>query len=198
MNVFFDSVNTELLVGFPGSLDPGDVGSNETASQVFIESVTLTFDPPAGDVNKDGVVDQADADLAQLYLDGDGGETAAQRQADLIGLGYTAAEALAVLNLTDFDIDGNDDFNAADKTAIEALIPADVVINSLTFDGANTVNIEASSLAAGTDYYLMRETDLSSGVGFEELVDSVTAGSGTETLTDSAAPADKAFYKVIH
>ena len=198
VNVFFDSVNTELLVGFPGSLDPGDVGSNETASQVFIESVTLTFDPPAGDVNKDGVVNQADADLAQLYLDGDGGATAAQRQADLIGLGYTAAEALAVLNLTDFDVDGNDDFNAADKTAIEALVPADVVINSLTFDGANTVNIEASSLATGTDYYLMRETDLSSGAGFEELVDSVNASSGTETLTDSAAPTDKAFYKVIH
>jgi len=198
VNVFFDSLNTELLVGFPGSLDPGDVGSNETASQVFIESVTLTFDPPAGDVNKDGVVDQADADLAQLYLDGDGGATAADRQADLLAFDYTAAEALEILNLTDFDIDGNDDFNAADKTAIEALIPADVVINSLTFDGANTVNIEASSLAAGTDYYLMRETDLSSGAGFEELVDSVTAGSGTETLTDSAAPADKAFYKVIH
>jgi len=197
VNVFFDSVNTELLVGFPGSLDPGDVGSNETASQVFIESVTLTFDPPAGDVNKDGVVNQADADLAQLYLDGDGGETAAQRQADLLTFGYTAAEALEILNLTDFDIDGNDDFNAADKTAIEALIPADVVINNLSFGGANTVNIEASSLAIGTSYYLMRETDLNSGAGFEELVDSVTADSATETLTDSAAPADKAFYRII-
>ena len=171
--------------------------SHETASQVFIESVTLTFDPPAGDVNKDGVVNQADADLAQLYLDGDGGETAEQRQADLLTFGYTASEALAVLNLTDFDIDGNNDFNAADKTAIEALIPSDIVINSLSFDGANTVNIEASSLDTGTSYYLMRETNLSSGEGFEELVDSVTADSATETLTDSAAPADKAFYKII-
>ena len=198
VNVFFDSVNTELLVGFPGSLAPGDVGSNETASQVFIESVTLTFDPPVGDVNKDGVVDQADADLAQLYLDGDSGATAADRQADMIAFGYSDVDALAVLNLTDFDVDGNKDFNAADKTAIEALIPADVVINSLTFGGPNTVNIEASSLASGTDYYLMRETDLSSGAGFEELVDSVNANSGTETLTDSAAPDDHAFYKVIH
>lgn len=32
--------------------------------------------------------------------------SAADRQAALIGLGYTSAEALAFLNLTGFDIDG--------------------------------------------------------------------------------------------
>ncbi|QDU90818.1 hypothetical protein Pla175_42310 [Pirellulimonas nuda] len=123
VNVFFQTRNLAAIPGFPGSVASGDVSSTAIVSQVMIDNLSLISPNvfPAGDVNKDGVVDQADVDVAQLYLDGDGGATAAVRQNTLTAAGNAAAAVLAGLNLTDFDLTGNDFFDAADVAAIAAL-----------------------------------------------------------------------------
>jgi len=58
---------------------------------------------------------------ATAYLAGDGGLSAVDRQNQLINLGYTAAEALAYLNLGMYDMDADNDFDADDVAEISAV-----------------------------------------------------------------------------
>ncbi|VGO13653.1 hypothetical protein PDESU_02210 [Pontiella desulfatans] len=127
VNVIFDHVNTEAIVDYPGGTpDPTDANQ---VSQLKVYEVALVITvPEAGDVNKDGVIDAADLALAETYLAGDGGDSATNRQDILIGQGSTPAEALATLNLTDFDVDGDGYFDADDVTALEALLVPDPVM----------------------------------------------------------------------
>ena len=197
VNVLVQNLNTDPVPGFP-DVDPSDVTGAENVSQVRIYSVSLKVAISLGDVNKDGVIDQDDVDLANLYLSGNGGDTVAARMAVLMAApyNYTAEEALAALNLTDFDIDSDNDFDAADVTALEALLVVpDVVIESSGFNGTS-FEVQVSGLVNGTTYYLMRDSDLSDGAQFTTEADSVTASSDTATLSDDTPPANKAFYQV--
>jgi hypothetical protein len=168
----------------------------EEMSQVFIRNIELTFDVVAGDMNKDGVVDAADVALAQLYLDGDGGVDAATRQANRITLGDTAAEALDYLNLTDFDLDGDDTFDSVDVAAISTLAAGNPVIESAGFNGSNEYEVHISGLAVGTDYFLMKDIDLGNAPVFDIPADSVTATFNDATLIDDSVPGNQAFYQI--
>jgi hypothetical protein len=193
VNVIFEQVNTEAIAGYPTSPNPTDATQ---VSQVRIADIQLTVVVPHGDVNKDGVVDANDVNLAQLYLDGDGGDSATNRQNTLINdYGFTPADALVYLNLSEFDIDGDDYFDAADITALEALL-ASPVIDSITIDGLGHVSVEVSGLTVGTQYYLEFDTDLTDVPVFDVTVDSVIAGSSVETFTDTNGLVDQAFYRV--
>jgi len=194
VNVIFDSYNTDTTTGFP--LGPIDVLDPEEMSQVFIRNIELTFDVVAGDVNKDGVVDAADVALAQLYLDGDGGVDAATRQANRITLGDTAAEALDYLNLTDFDLDGDDTFDSVDVAAISTLAAGNPVIESAGFNGSNEYEVHISGLAVGTEYFLMKDIDLGNAPVFDIPADSVTATFNDATLIDDSVPGNQAFYQI--
>jgi hypothetical protein len=107
---------------------PNDHVQNQVVSQVQLDNFSLNkvFVELTGDVNKDGVVSQADLDLAQLYFDGNGGETATKRQDDLFNLpaAYSDAQILASLNLVDFDLDGNSIFQQADLNILAGLVSA--------------------------------------------------------------------------
>jgi hypothetical protein len=194
VNVIFDSYNTDTTTGFPAG--PVDVLDPEEMSQVFIRNIELTFDVVAGDMNKDGVVDAADVALAQLYLDGDGGVDAATRQANRITLGDTAAEALDYLNLTDFDLDGDDTFDSVDVAAISTLAAGNPVIESAGFNGSNEYEVHISGLAVGTDYFLMKDIDLGNAPVFDIPADSVTATFNDATLIDDSVPGNQAFYQI--
>jgi hypothetical protein len=193
VNVIFEQVNPDTIAGFPTSPNPVDLTQ---VSQVRIASLSLTLVSPANDLNKDGVFDSADVTLANLYLAGNGGETAEVRQANLTGQGMAAPRALAFLNLTAFDTDGNGTFNAADVTALQTRLATDenVVINSAALVGGQFV-VQASDLTIGRPYRLMRGTDLTA---FDVQVDSVTPTSTSATLTDPSPPAGKAFYRVAN
>lgn len=117
LNVLFGAINTEVVDGFP-VITSNTVASLDYVSQTAIESITLTLVSPFGDLNGDGVVDPDDEALVQLYLDGNGGVSAAVRQSELIAAGYTPAGALAYLNLTAFDLNGDDTFDSADVAVI--------------------------------------------------------------------------------
>jgi len=156
-----------------------------------------------GDFNGDGSITQADVDLAGSYLDGtiDGGDDAATRIAALVALGYSASEALSTLNLTVFDLNNDDDFTAADITAAQALVQvADPVIDSAGLNGTGDFVVEVSGLVSGTQYYLVKDTDLSQAPDFTEVADTATPASevttATLTDTDAATESDQAFYKV--
>lgn len=195
VNLIFEHVNTTAIAGLPDSPNPQDLTQ---VSQLQIASLSLIVVSPANDLNKDGVFDSGDVALANLYLAGDGGETAEARQAELVAQGLTPVQALAYLNLTTFDIDADGTFDAADVAALEALLPAgpdqNVVINSASFVGGQFV-VQISDLTIGRQYRLMRGTDL---IQFGVQVDSVTAGSSSATLTDPNPPAGKAFYRVAN
>lgn len=128
VNVMLDHVNATSIPGFPGSVDPGDVSNIALLSQVMIDTVSLAevLTPVEGDVTRDGMVTSADVDLANSYLDGsiDVGDSAVDRQSILIVSGMTSNEALTYLNLTDFDLTGNDFFDADDIASLEALVVA--------------------------------------------------------------------------
>ena len=132
VNLIAQSVCNTVIPGFPGSVVSPNHASGTYNCQTRLDNFVLTvpFSSTTGDVNKDGAVTQADVDLAQLYLDGDGGETAAVRQSDLMALaqGPTEAEVLESLNLNDFDLTGDSIFDAADVAAIQALVPATTVL----------------------------------------------------------------------
>ena len=195
VNVIFEHVNTKLIADYPTSPNPLDLTQ---VSQLRIASLSLSPVSPANDLNKDGVFDAADLDLANLYLAGNGGDSAAGRQATLTGQGMTAVQALAYLNLTAFDTDANGTFNSADVAALEALLNANpdqtVVINSAQLTGGQFV-LQISDLTVGRQYRLMRGTDL---VHFDVQVDSITAGSASATLTDPSPPVGKAFYRIAN
>jgi hypothetical protein len=120
LHVVFESVNTEAIPNFP-DVASNDVNNADSVSQLFVGSVSLTFIPLSGDLDRDGFVTQDDVTLASQYLAGNGGDDAVTRQNALVGLGYTAAEALDYLNLTDFDVDGNHVFDSADVAALDLL-----------------------------------------------------------------------------
>lgn len=156
-----------------------------------------------GDFNGDGSITQADVDLAGSYLDGtiDGGDDAATRIAALVALGYSTSEALSKLNLTVFDLNNDDDFSSADITVAQSLLPvADPVIDSAGLNGSGDFVVEVSGLVSGTQYYLVKDTDLSQAPDFNEVADTATPASEatTATLTDAgaASESDQAFYKI--
>lgn len=140
VNLIVQSQANTSIVNFPGTPVPNNHVDGNVFTQVQVDNLTLakTFTVPAGDVNKDGIVTQADVNLAQLYLDGNGGETAMKRQDDLFNAPSAPFEAdiLASLNLTAFDLNGDDYFDADDVAAIDALavdLPGD-------FDGDGDVD----------------------------------------------------------
>jgi hypothetical protein len=197
VNVIFEHTNTKAIANYPASPNPLDLSQ---VSQLRIASLSLSPAViPANDLNKDGVFDADDVTLANLYLAGDGGDPAEDRQADLVGQGMTSVQALAYLNLTAFDTDANGTFNAADVAALQALLAnttpdETVVINSAALVGGQFV-LQISDLTVGREYRLMRGTDL---IHFDDEVDSVTAASASDTLTDPSPPAGKAFYRVAN
>jgi hypothetical protein len=196
INLLVENLNTDPIPGFP-NVDPGDVTGAENVSQVRLYSVSLTAPAVFGDLDKDGYVTILDVNLANSYLDGsvDGGDDAATRQDIEIGNGNTSAEALVLLNLVDFDIDGSDYFDAADVTALEALIPP-LAIESWTMDELGNFVISVNGMTPGVTYHLRRTTDLSGGT-FDTIVDSqAPASSPAATMTDTSPPADAAFYRV--
>jgi hypothetical protein len=73
-----------------------------------------------------------------------------------------------------------------------------VYIDSAGLDGSGDFVIQVSGLEIGTQYFLMKDTDLSDGAVFDVVAASVTAGSTTETLADVDAgiESDQAFYQV--
>ena len=122
VNVIFDQINTTPIAGYPASPNPTDITQ---VAQVRIHNAILRLVVPTGDLNQDGVVDQADVNLAQSYLDGsiDGGASATNRENMLISTyGFTTNQALAYLNLTKFDINGNGYFDASDVAALQAMV----------------------------------------------------------------------------
>ena len=195
VNVLIENVNTEIIPGFP-FFDPGDVVGGHNVSQVRLYSVSLTLPVVAGDLDKDGYITWADVDLANSYLDGsiDGGDDAVTRQDAEIANGNTAAEALALLNLIDFDIDGDDTFDAADVTALEALVEP-LMLETAGMDGSGNFEVDVSGMTPGTTHYLKRSTDLVTGA-FDTTVDTLTPASAAATMTDANPPAGAAFYKV--
>lgn len=192
VNVIMQNLNTEVANNTP--TDPDNV------SQVTISSVSLAYSIPNGDVNKDGAVDNDDVILANSYLDGsvDGGDDAATRLAAEIANDNTAAEAMALLNLTDFDTDGDGTFAAADVTLIDDLATAlagagDPISSDAGFNVGDEFEIVVDGLVENNTYYLKRTADLTDGY---IIIDSVEAAATTETFTDTAPLADKAFYQV--
>lgn len=105
VNMIFDIINTDSIPG---------------VSQLIIQSLCLNPVLDRNDLNKDGFVNEQDYYLAQLYLDGNGGDSAAVRQSALIDAGYTPAEALDYLNLTAFDLNSDGIFNEFDVGLVEA------------------------------------------------------------------------------
>lgn len=193
LNVLFDSLNTEAIANFPeGPIDP--LNSDEM-SQVFLSTVSLTMITPAGDGNKDGVVGRDDLLTAQLYLSGDGGLSAVDRQSQLYDLGYTAAEALAYLNLEAYDMDGDNDFDADDVTAMAAVATSfDILLsgNGTSFD------IEWVSLP-GKVYDLESTASLSpaSWTPYQSYTNIPADASQTNVISGIPASELSLFFKVI-
>ena len=137
-----------------------------------------------------------------ILLDGNGGTPAVDRQNALITqLGYTPAEALSYLNLTDFDMDGDDDFDADDVAAINALVPE--LVLEIAVNGA-TMDIQWTSRAATRLYDLESLTDLLSGVWSAYNDGTVTytniPGEMVGTIlsvTNAPTGSDTRFFKVI-
>jgi len=194
VHVIFEQVNGEAIAGYDDSANPTD---SAQVSQVRVNDISLILNIPAYDLNQDGLVDGDDVTHLNSYLDGsvDGGDDAAMRQSDLLAFGFSPAEVLDLLNLTDYDFNGDGTYNAADITFYQALVAEDVVIENISVDGA-TVTIEIGGLVVGKQYYLMRDGDLSAAPEFDVVADSVTAASTDETLTDTSAPTGEAFYRV--
>ncbi len=141
VNLIVQSQANTSIVNFPGTPVPDNHVDSAVFTQVQVDNFSLAkqFVQQPGDVNKDGFVTQADVNLAQLYHDGNGGETAFKRQTDLANAPSAplASDILASLNLTDFDLVAPFDFfDQADVDAIAALvttIPGD-------FDGDGDVD----------------------------------------------------------
>ena len=193
VNVIFDSVNTDTITGFPAG--PVDTDDPDEMSQVVVSSVSLVYVPVAGDVNKDGVVDQSDVDLAQHYLDGAGGEPATNRQDSLIASGMTPAEALAYLNLTDFDINGDDRFDADDVTAILAMIPPAMLQMAINGSGLDF----AWNSKFGFTYDLESSPSLApaSWEGYSSYTNMPASGTGSNTLNGVAIDGSVRFFRLI-
>ena len=190
-NYFIDNAQPEVFIL---AVDD-NLGEGGGVYSVDVD-VSLTVPVVAGDLDKDGFVTMNDVDLANSYLDGtiDGGDDAVTRQDAEIANGNTAAEALALLNLIDFDIDGDDTFDAADVTALEALVEP-LMLGTAGMDGSGNFEVDVSGMTPGTTHYLKRSTDLVDGA-FDTTVDTLTPASAAATMTDTNPPAGAAFYKV--
>jgi hypothetical protein len=70
----------------------------------------------------------------------------------------------------------------------------DLVVTSAGFNLSDEFEVTVEGLVPGTTYFLQRSLDLADG--FPTTVDTQVAGSTTETLTDTAPPSGKAFYRV--
>ena len=207
VNVMFNLVSTAVLPGVdPAGLAHDNVIIRENfrnedyMSKVRLDSVSLStvLVPEWGDLNRDGVVDAADESYAQSFLDGtiDGGNDAAARIAAEMALsGGTSAEALAALNLTEFDISGDGTFDAADVALVLSLSGASMASTNVVFNGSDEFEIVVDGLIPTVNYHLKRTADLS--VDYTT-VTTVEATSATETFTDPTPPAGKAFYKVTN
>jgi hypothetical protein len=202
VNVYFDQVNTATIPGLPDSLASTDISNVALVSQARIDDVGLTLVLPENDLNKDGVFDQSDVDLAQLYLDGDGGDTAAIRQSTLINdLGFTPAEALEFLNLTEFDLNEDGTFDAADVAALQALlvsIPFEVTISITGGELEFTWNSSPGKfydLESKTSLLLPDWVPYNDGVTTYENIPA--SGTGTTSLSNVLAPAPEAFFRVV-
>jgi hypothetical protein len=158
------------------------------------------FAAEAGDVNKDGVVDLLDVELAQLYLDGNGGDSAADRQSAVLAVldWYTPAETLSYLNLTDFDMDGDDYFGAADVAALEALIPAlalEIIANG------GTIDVQWQSRTGAKLYDLESTTDLGGAWApyndGETTHENLSGEVGTVLSVPDVQSGDVRFFKVV-
>lgn len=191
------TLNTYTIQRF--STDPA--GWNETYGRIRIDPVNTSgmrfaidniilgrsnnvqpftpFEPtpqsPVGDVNNDGVVDNADLLVAQDYLAGEGGTPAFDRQDILSNSGNSDAAVLAALNLEDFDLTDDDVFDGDDIAALQALVglPGDFnddgMVNSADYTvwRDNLNEVEDSQILAGNgnndgtvdaaDYLLWRE-----------------------------------------
>ena len=123
VNMIFNQINTNGIAGYPTNCLP-QVASQVAQVKVYEVGLAVVVSS-ANDLNHDGVVDQADVNLAQSYLDGsvDGGASATNRENTLINTyGFTTNQALVYLNLAAFDINGDGYFNAADVAALQALV----------------------------------------------------------------------------
>ncbi|QHI68689.1 dockerin type I repeat-containing protein [Tichowtungia aerotolerans] len=200
VNVIFNHVCDAEIPGFPGGVASNDVKNIALVSQVQLDSVSLhaVIEAQEGDLNKDGVVDQDDADLAQNYLDGNGGLSAADRQAALIGDGMTAAEALAALNLSDFDIDGDGSFTAGDVTAVRALTPwkLKMALNGamIGFEWEST-ELKQYDVETCTSLENPVWTKYNDGVATYENI--LASGTGTNTLSAVLPDDSMRFFRVV-
>ncbi len=123
VNVIFEHENSTAIAGYPDSSPDPTLDAQVSQLEVCKVALVITV-PEAGDVNKDGVIDAADLALAQTYLAGDGGESATNRQDALGARGVSNSDALELLNLIDFDVDGDGYFDATDVAAVEAIVSA--------------------------------------------------------------------------
>jgi hypothetical protein len=200
VNLVFDHVNDTAIPGFPGSVESNDVKNITLVSQVQVTSVSLhaVFEAQTGDLNKDGVVNQEDVDLAQIYLDGNGGLSATDRQAALIDDGMTPAEALAYLNLTDFDLDGDGSFDADDVGIVQAMSPTILRMSmsgsAMDFEWESKA-LKQYDLQSCTSLSLGNWTNYSDGVEtYENLPASET---GTNTLSEILTDGTVRFFRLV-
>ncbi len=193
VNVMFDSLNTDTISNFPaGPLNPLDATE---MSQLFVGNVSLTFVSPAGDGNKNGIVDREDLQIAQNYLAGAGGDPATVRQDSLINQGWTTNDALAFLNLELYDMDGDGYFDAADVALIDAVaVPFLIQLN----DSGSALDIEWSNLP-GKLYDLESRDGLSVGdwSAYEGNTNIPADASGINSVTNVPATDPTRFFRVI-
>ncbi|MEQ8835588.1 MAG: PEP-CTERM sorting domain-containing protein, partial [Lacipirellulaceae bacterium] len=158
VNLIVQTQANTSIVNFPGTPVPNNHVDSAVFTQVQVDNFSLIkeFVQVTGDVNKDGVVTQADVNLATDYLNGNGGETAAKRQNDLANAPSApfASDILASLNLADFDLTGNDFFDQADVDAIAALVTtvAGDFDGDGDFDGADFLGLQQSDASQIPDW----------------------------------------------
>lgn len=193
LHVVFESVNTEAIPNFP-NVSSNDVNNADTVSQLFVGTVSLTYLPLAGDLDRDGFITQDDVALANQYLAGDGGDDAVTRQNALVGLGYSAAEALDYLNLTDFDIDGDNVFDSNDVASLDVLARPFVQVSmtggimDLSWSGApgKVYDVEScTNLLEGSWAVYGANSDIPIGVG------------GSAGVTNLPVSEDARYFRVI-
>jgi hypothetical protein len=210
INVIFNQLNSNGIAGYPTSPNPNDISQ---VSQVKVYGVSLTVIVPADDLNHDGVVDQADVNLAQSYLDGsiDGGDAATNRENELINTyGYSTNQALSYLNLGPFDINADGYFDAADVAALQAIVgpvgptlssvspnpvtgssyPVTLTLTGSGFAGATAVLLTNLTASTGASYSPTVNGDTSISVSF---VPGTAAGSWNATVVNSSPSAQVGF-----
>jgi hypothetical protein len=168
VNVAFDHICTNQIPGYPTNVAPGDVSNIDIVAQAHVWSVALyePITPEVGDLNHDGEVDELDVAFANIHLSGaaDGGISSASRVANLMAQGMTEAEALEYLNLTEFDVNGDGTFDAADITAVEDLIIPDIVHLQAVPNGTNMTLVWNSNKDMQYDIVATNNLALGGGV----------------------------------